>query len=290
MVWAASLARYSARPGRAGRKYPIVDGSLATEIPFSRPCWHGYGQVGRHARFLLPSKAKPGWLAGRTAHILRNPFSARSRHGATTGLIAASTSVALFVASPSLRLWLSRSCQADASDDDSLSKAIRRERCSSSTISRSAPRPARSTSPTTARGEIRLVKPGFETLTVNQPIPTPWYRSATDRLCDRKPGALESDRPSQRWRSTCSRRVIVPTDQLLDRANQLRQETMQGSVVPASAVGVAGAPPGATLIPSTIPPPPGAPAQSRLAPPVPMSATANWSVRQRPTLAPVQHR
>src|SRR5882724_7276032 len=23
--------------------------------------------------------------------------------------------------------------------------------------------------------EIRLVKPGFETLTVNQPIPTPWY-------------------------------------------------------------------------------------------------------------------
>src|SRR3989337_2370753 len=24
--------------------------------------------------------------------------------------------------------------------------------------------------------EIRLVKPGYETLTVNQPIPTPWYQ------------------------------------------------------------------------------------------------------------------
>ena len=23
--------------------------------------------------------------------------------------------------------------------------------------------------------EVRLIKPGFETLTVNQPIPTPWY-------------------------------------------------------------------------------------------------------------------
>jgi hypothetical protein len=101
--------------------------------------------------------------------------------------------------------------------------------------------------------EIRLVKPGYETLTVNQPIPTPWYEVppldfvsenlVPTRMVDHRTVAFNMQP-----------QVIVPSDQLLDRANQLRQETLQGTVVPAGAVAPAGAPPSASLIPGTIPP------------------------------------
>jgi hypothetical protein len=101
--------------------------------------------------------------------------------------------------------------------------------------------------------EIRLVKPGFETLTVNQPIPTPWYEVppidfvsenlVPSRLIDHRTVAFN-----------LQPQVIVPTDQLLDRANQLRQETLQGTVVPAAATVLPGAAPGAILIPGTFSP------------------------------------
>lgn len=82
--------------------------------------------------------------------------------------------------------------------------------------------------------EIRLVKSGFETLTVNQPIPTPWYQIppldfVTENLI---PTKIEDHRTVT---LNMQPQVIVPTEQLLDRANQLRQETLQGAVVPASA-------------------------------------------------------
>ena len=128
--------------------------------------------------------------------------------------------------------------------------------------------------------EIRLVKPGFETLTVNQPIPTPWYEVppidfvsenlVPSRLVDHRTVAFNMQP-----------QVIVPTEQLLDRANQLRQETMQGSVVPASAVGVPGATPGATQIPSTVPPPGAVP----IGPPVPIPLPPT-GISPAPTLAP----
>jgi hypothetical protein len=129
--------------------------------------------------------------------------------------------------------------------------------------------------------EIRLVKPGFETLTVNQPIPTPWYEVppidfvsenlVPSRLIDHRSVAFN-----------LQPQVIVPTEQLLDRANQLRQETMQGSVVLASAVGVPGVPPGATLIPSaTLPPPDAVP----IGPPVPIPLPPT-ELSPAPALAP----
>jgi PEGA domain-containing protein len=96
--------------------------------------------------------------------------------------------------------------------------------------------------------EIRLVKPGFETLTVNQPIPTPWYEVPPIDFVS------ENIVPS-RVAFNMQPQVIVPTDQLLDRANQLRQETLQGTVVPAATTGVPGAAPAATLIPGTFSPP-----------------------------------
>lgn len=85
--------------------------------------------------------------------------------------------------------------------------------------------------------EIRLVKPGYETLTVNQPIPAPWYEIppldfVSENLVPRE---------IQDYRTlsyNLSPQVIVPTDQLLGRAEQLRQATGQGAVLPAMAPGV----------------------------------------------------
>ena len=89
--------------------------------------------------------------------------------------------------------------------------------------------------------EIRLVKPGFETLTVNQPIPTPWYQvPPIDFVSENLIPTNLIDHRSIAF--NMQPQVIVPTDQLLDRANQLRQDTLQGTVVPAAAVGVPGAP------------------------------------------------
>lgn len=87
--------------------------------------------------------------------------------------------------------------------------------------------------------EIRLVKPGFETLTVNQPIPTPWYQiPPLDFFSENLVPTKIQDHRTVSF--NLQPQLIVPTEQLLDRANQLRQETLQEAVVPASAVGVPG--------------------------------------------------
>jgi hypothetical protein len=117
--------------------------------------------------------------------------------------------------------------------------------------------------------QIRLVKPGFETLTVNQPIPTPWYEvPPIDFVSDNLVPSKLIDHRSVAF--NLQPQVIVPTDQLLDRANQLRQETLQGTVVPAAAVSVPGAAPGATLIPGTVPPPIGASGAVPVGRPIPI--------------------
>src|SRR5437763_1585597 len=73
--------------------------------------------------------------------------------------------------------------------------------------------------------EIRLIKPGFETLTVNQPIPTPWYQvPPIDFVSENLVPANLIDHRSIAF--NMQPQVIVPTDQLLDRANQLRQDTL----------------------------------------------------------------
>ena len=85
--------------------------------------------------------------------------------------------------------------------------------------------------------EIRLVKPGFETLTVNQPIPTPWYQiPPIDFFSENLVPTKIVDHRTVSY--NLQPQLIVPTEQLLDRANQLRQETLQESVIPAAAVGV----------------------------------------------------
>lgn len=82
--------------------------------------------------------------------------------------------------------------------------------------------------------EIRLVKPGYETLTVKQPIPAPWYEIppidfASENLV---PSEINDFRTVN---YTLTPSVIVPTEQLLSRAEQLRAGTQQGAVLPAGA-------------------------------------------------------
>jgi PEGA domain len=83
--------------------------------------------------------------------------------------------------------------------------------------------------------EIRLVKPGFETLTVNQPIPTPWYQlPPLDFVSENlMPNKIQDHRTVA---FNLEPQLIVPTEQLLDRANQLRQETQQGIPAPSTAI------------------------------------------------------
>jgi hypothetical protein len=82
--------------------------------------------------------------------------------------------------------------------------------------------------------EIRLVKPGYETLTVNQPIPTPWYQiPPLDFVSENLTPAKIRDNRTVTY--DMAPQLVVPREQLLDRANQLRQDTLQYPVAPAAA-------------------------------------------------------
>jgi hypothetical protein len=82
--------------------------------------------------------------------------------------------------------------------------------------------------------EIRLVKPGYETLTVNQPIPTPWYQiPPLDFVSENLTPTKIRDNRTVTY--DMAPQLVVPREQLLDRANQLRQDTLQYPVAPAAA-------------------------------------------------------
>lgn len=131
--------------------------------------------------------------------------------------------------------------------------------------------------------DIRLVKPGFETLTVKQPIPTPWYEiPPLDFFSENLTPVKLRDNRTVLYE--LSPQIIVPTQQLLDRANELRSDTQQGAVVPAVAPSPANTPvpPEATVPvpPGSFGPPPSTPApylpfpQSESSPPTPTPLTA----------------
>jgi hypothetical protein len=99
--------------------------------------------------------------------------------------------------------------------------------------------------------EIRLIKPGFETLTVNQPIPTPWYQiPPIDFVSENLVPTKIRDNRTVTY--DLAPQLVVPKEQLLERANQLRQDTLQYPVQPAAAIGVSGMavpPPGPSMAP-----------------------------------------
>ena len=70
--------------------------------------------------------------------------------------------------------------------------------------------------------KVRLVKDGYETLTVYQPVPTPWWQIppidfVTDNLV---PGEIRDVRVLD---YQLTPQVVVPTEQLLSRAEGLRR-------------------------------------------------------------------
>jgi hypothetical protein len=98
--------------------------------------------------------------------------------------------------------------------------------------------------------EIRLVKPGYETLTVNQPIPTPWYEYIPLDFVSENlvPSKIRDNRTVT---YDLAPQAIVPTQQLVDRGNQLRQDALQFPVTPAGATLPVGTPsfaPGTPII------------------------------------------
>jgi hypothetical protein len=82
--------------------------------------------------------------------------------------------------------------------------------------------------------EIRLVKPGYETLTINQPIPAPWYQIPPIDFVSENlvPSEIQDFRTVT---FNLQPQVIVPIDQLIARGEQLRAGTQQGAVLPANA-------------------------------------------------------
>ncbi len=82
--------------------------------------------------------------------------------------------------------------------------------------------------------KIQLSKAGFETLTVLQPVPTPWYQwPGIDFFSEHfAPGKINDDRL---FSYNMEPAVAVPTYQLLERAQELRQESeiLDGTELPA---------------------------------------------------------
>jgi len=102
--------------------------------------------------------------------------------------------------------------------------------------------------------EIRLVKAGYETLTVNQPLPAPWYQIPPLDFVSENivPHKIQDYRTASFHMVP---QVIVPTEQLIARGEQLRQSTQQGAVMPANTdVGsIPVLPPGSVLPPAVVP-------------------------------------
>ncbi len=105
--------------------------------------------------------------------------------------------------------------------------------------------------------EVRLIKPGFETLTVNQPIPTPWYEYVPLDFVSENllPTKIRDNRTVT---YNLAPQLVVPTQELLDRANQLRQDSLQFPVVAGSANVPIGTAPGPIFAPASpvVSPPP----------------------------------
>jgi len=97
---------------------------------------------------------------------------------------------------------------------------------------------------------IRLVKDGYETLAVQQPISAPWYQiPPLDFFSENLvPGEISDQR---QLNFTMVPQNVVPTGRLLERAEELRQ----GMRAQASGVVLTeGLPPTGGVIPQTLPP------------------------------------
>jgi hypothetical protein len=85
--------------------------------------------------------------------------------------------------------------------------------------------------------KIRLVKDGYETLTVMQSIPPPWYEYVPLDFVSENfvPGQIRDQRFLD---FQLKPQMLVPTDQLLSRAEQLRRGVHPAPNAPVPAAGV----------------------------------------------------
>ena len=103
--------------------------------------------------------------------------------------------------------------------------------------------------------KIRLVKDGYETLTVYQPMPTPWYQWCGIDFFSENVWPWEI-RDERSFTYQMCPTVLVPSDQLLSRADQLRAANRSAAAAeapPLSAPPPIGLPPPGT---TTFPAPP----------------------------------
>lgn len=151
--------------------------------------------------------------------------------------------------------------------------------------------------------KIRLVKDGYETLTVQQPMSPPWYEIPPLDLVSENfvPGEL---RDFRNLSFNLRPQQLVPSSQLLGRAEQLRRSMPAGGPPAPSSIGnvppqplPSGGTPLPTPAPVTPPPPVVAPANSGAVfaapgatlniPPPPVD-TGNSPVRQLPSEWPAR--
>lgn len=94
--------------------------------------------------------------------------------------------------------------------------------------------------------KIRLVKDGYETLTVMQPISTPWYQYVPLDFVTENfvPGEIRDQRC---FDFQLKPQMVVPAEQLLARGEELRRGVHAAAVSPGDAVG---APPGPEILPA----------------------------------------
>ncbi|MCO6046844.1 PEGA domain-containing protein [Aeoliella sp. ICT_H6.2] len=84
--------------------------------------------------------------------------------------------------------------------------------------------------------EIRLIKSGYETLTVNQPIPAPWYQvPPLDFVSDNF--ALHKIRDDRTVSFNLQPQMMLPVEEVIRRGEELRSRTVTGQVMQASGTG-----------------------------------------------------
>lgn len=81
--------------------------------------------------------------------------------------------------------------------------------------------------------ELRFVKAGYETLTVNQPIPAPWYQvPPLDFISDNF--ALQKIRDNRTVSFNLQPQMMLPVEEVIRRGEELRGRSLSGPVVPVS--------------------------------------------------------
>jgi hypothetical protein len=129
--------------------------------------------------------------------------------------------------------------------------------------------------------QIRLVKDGYETLTIMQPTPTPWYEiMPLDFVSENVSPVPIRDYHSFTYRLTPQ--IMVPTASLRDRAEQLRRDSaLRAPLVAPGPVALVPPCGGPDSVPVTAAPPPGGPPLI-IAPPGDASGIGGQPVHAQP--------